>query len=105
MIDIDQKMPKDIVLEVAQRVKKRRKELGFTQAQVAERAGMSLASYKRFEQKGLIAFQSLVAVSFVFRCSDDFDELFAKRGYRSIDEVIAERKAQRRVFSNLAHRR
>lgn len=97
MIDIDQKMPKDIVLEVAQRVRKRRKELGFTQAQVAERAGMSLASYKRFEQKGLIAFQSLVAVSFVFRCSNDFDELFAKRGYRSIDEVIAERKAQRRV--------
>ena len=97
MIDIDQKMPKDIVLEIAQRVKKRRKELGFTQVQVAERAGLSLASYKRFEQKGLIALQSLVAVSFVLRCSNDFDELFAKRGYRSIDEVIAERKAQRRV--------
>lgn len=97
MIDIDQKMPKDIVLEIAQRVKKRRKELGFTQVQMAERAGMSLASYKRFEQKGLIALQSLVAVSFVLRCSNDFDELFAKRGYRSIDEVIAERKAQRRV--------
>lgn len=97
MIDIDQKMPKDIVLEIAQRVKKRRKELGFTQVQVAERAGMSLASYKRFEQKGLIALQSLVSVSFVLGCSNDFDELFAKRGYRSIDEVIAERKAQRRV--------
>ncbi|MFR4803773.1 MAG: helix-turn-helix domain-containing protein, partial [Eggerthellaceae bacterium] len=64
MIDINQKMPKDIVLEIAQRVKKRRKELGFTQVQVAERAGMSLASYKRFEQKGLIALQSLVSVSF-----------------------------------------
>lgn len=97
MIDIDQKMPKDIVLEIAQRVKKRRKELGFTQAQVAERAGTSLASYKRFEQKGLIALQSLVSVSFVLGYSNDFDELFAKRGYRSIDEVIAERKAQRRV--------
>ena len=91
MIDINQKMPKDIVLEIAQRVKKRRK------VQVAERAGMSLASYKRFEQKGLIALQSLVSVSFVLGCSNDFDELFAKRGYRSIDEVIAERKAQRRV--------
>lgn len=90
-------MPKDIVLEVAQRVKKRRKELGFTQVQVAERAGMSLTSYKRFEQKGLIALQSLVAISFVLRCSDDFNGLFAKRGYKSIDEVIAEGKAQRWV--------
>lgn len=78
MINIDQKMPKDIVLEVAQRVKKRSKELGFTQAQMAERAGMSLASYKRFEQKGLIALQSLVAISFVLRCTNDFDELLPK---------------------------
>ena len=78
MIDINQKMPKDIVLEIAQRVKKRRKELGFTQVQVAERAGMSLASYKRFEQKGLIALQSLVSVSFVLGCSNDFDELSPK---------------------------
>lgn len=58
---------------------------------------MSLTSYKRFEQKGLIALQSLVAISFVLRCSDDFNGLFTKRGYKSIDEVIAEGKAQRWV--------
>ena len=62
MIDLDQKTPYEIVVEVSKRVKKRRKEHGFTQAQLAKRAGMSLASYKRFEQKGLIAFDSLVRV-------------------------------------------
>ncbi len=93
MIDLDQKTPYEIVVEVSKRVKKRRKEHGFTQAQLAKRAGMSLGSYKRFEQKGLIAFDSLVRIGVALGCEDDFDELFAKRHYASIQEVIDERSA------------
>ena len=91
MIDLDQKTPYEIVVEVSKRVKKRRKEHGFTQAQLAKRAGMSLGSYKRFEQKGLIAFDSLVRIGVALGCESDFDELFAKRHYTSIQEVIDER--------------
>ena len=93
MIDLDQKTPYEIVIEISKRVKKRRKEHGLTQVQLAKRAGMSLASYKRFEQKGLIAFDSLVRVGVALGCEDDFDELFAKRHYTSIQEVIDERSA------------
>ena len=89
MIDFEQKTSTDMVRDVARRVRARRREMGLTQAQLAERAGMSLASYKRFEQKGLIAFQSLAAVALALRCESDFDGLFSKRGYASIDEVIA----------------
>ena len=93
MIDLDQKTPCEIAVEVSKRVKKRRKEHALTQAQLAKRAGMSLGSYKRFEQKGLIAFDSLVRVGVALGCEDDFDELFANRHYASIQEVIDERSA------------
>lgn len=92
MISFEQKTSTDIVLEVAKRVRSRRKELGLTQAELAQKAGMTLASYKRFEQKGLIAFQSLAAISIALRCEKDFDALFAAKIYTSIDDVIAERK-------------
>lgn len=70
----------------------RRKELGLTQAQVSGKAGMSLASYKRFEQKGLIAFDALIRIAIALGCEDDFDKLFSKRGYSSIEEVIRGKK-------------
>lgn len=97
MISFEQKTSTELIIEVARRVKARRKELGLTQAQLAEKAGMSLASYKRFEQKGLISFQSLAAISIALRCENDFDNLFAKRNYRSIEEVIAEATQQKQV--------
>lgn len=95
MISFEQKTSSEIIQEVAQRVRKRRKESGLTQAQLAEKAGMTLASYKRFEQTGLIAFQSLAAIAIALDCESDLDGLFAKRAYRSIEEVISETKMQR----------
>lgn len=89
MIDFEQKTSTDLILEVAGRAKARRKELGLTQAQLAEKAGMSLASYKRFEQKGLVSFQSLAAISIALKCESDFNGLFSRRNYKSIDEAIA----------------
>ncbi|WP_165042975.1 helix-turn-helix domain-containing protein [Adlercreutzia sp. ZJ138] len=90
MITFDQKTSYDIRREVAARVRARRKELHLTQEQLSSKAGMSLASYKRFEQKGLIAFDSLIRIAIVLDCESDFDELFSKRAYTSIQEVIDE---------------
>lgn len=88
MIDFNQKTPGEIGTSVAVRVRARRKELGLTQKQLSGKAGMSLASYKRFEQKGLVAFDALIRIAIALGCEDDFDALFAKRGYLSIEEVI-----------------
>ncbi len=90
MISLDQKTSYDIRNEVAARVRARRKELHLTQEQISIRSGMSLASYKRFEQKGLIAFDSLIRIAIALDCESDFDELFSKRAYASIQEVINE---------------
>ena len=95
MIDIFnlQKTPAQIVSETAERAAKRRKELGLTQVELAKRADVSLGSLRRFEQTGSIAFESLVRICIALGCEDDVDALFAKRAYRSIQEVI---DAQRR---------
>ena len=94
MIIFEQRTSTDIVLDVAKRARARRKELGLTQSDLAEKAGVSLASYKRFEQKGLIAFQSLAAIAIALGCDSDFDGLFGRRAYRSIDEVVAQSKRE-----------
>lgn len=88
MIDLDQQTPGEVSRALSERVRKRRKERGFTQAQLARKAGMSLGSYKRFEQTGQIALASLIKVAFALGYEDDFEALFAKRGYASIQEVI-----------------
>lgn len=92
MISFEQKTSNDIITEVAARVKLRRKELGLTQAQLAQKAGVSLPSYKRFEQQGLIAFQSLANIAIALGCESDFDNLFSQPHYSSIEQVIAENK-------------
>lgn len=94
MINFEQRTSTDIILDVAKRARARRKELELTQSELAKRAGVSLASYKRFEQKGLIAFQSLAAIAIALGCDSDFDGLFRRRAYRSIDEVVAQSKRE-----------
>lgn len=92
MISLDQKTGFEITNEVASRVRARRKGLHLTQAQLARKAGISLGSYKRFEQTGQIAFLSLVNIGIALNCEDDFDALFAQRQYASIEEVIRDQK-------------
>ena len=100
MISLDQKTAPEIAGEVAARVRARRKEHGLTQAELARRAGMSLASYKRFEQKGLIAFDALIRIAIALDCENDFDTLFATTYYRSIEDVIAARERSEREKIN-----
>lgn len=82
--------PGDINLEIATRVRARRKELKITQQQLSEKSAVSLGSIKRFERLGEISLSSLIKIAFVLGYENDFDALFAKRAYRSIQEVIDE---------------
>lgn len=102
MISLGQKTSYDIGLEVASRVRARRKELRLTQAQLAKRAGMSLGSYKRFEQTGQIAFASLANISIALNCEDDFDALFGRRQYASMKDVLRAQKEHVRQMAKLS---
>lgn len=80
--------------DLAQRVKKRRKEWGLTQAELAQHAGMSLSSYKRFEQKGHISLRSLLWIAHTLNCLEEFNALFTTPHYKTMEEV---RRAYKRA--------
>lgn len=88
------KFPKEIAKDIAQREKIRRKERKMTQAELSSRSGVSLASLKRFEQTGEISFVSLLKIADVLDETDGFEQLFTKKEYGSIQEVIDERNGK-----------
>jgi transcriptional regulator with XRE-family HTH domain len=68
--------PHSVQENIAQQVKKLRKQAKFTQAELAKRAQCSLGSYKRFESTGLIAFDALLRIAFVLKCLEDINKVF-----------------------------
>lgn len=90
MIDLYQKTAPQIAAEVAQRVRQRRKEKKLTQEDLAQRAGLSLGSYKRFEQSYQISFDSLIKIAIALDAEEDFKILFSKRHFASLQELIDE---------------
>lgn len=90
MINLTIKTPDVIQAELAERMRARRKELHYSQAELAHRSGVALGTLKRFEHTHEISLASLVKLSFALGCNDDFDKLFARQHYGSIEEVIAD---------------
>lgn len=85
MINLDAygKTPRELLLLIAENEKKRRKQLGMTQSKLAEEASISLASLRRFEQKGEIALSSLMKIAIVLRTQDEFLSLFPQSDTRA----------------------
>ncbi|MDR2729252.1 MAG: helix-turn-helix domain-containing protein [Chitinispirillales bacterium] len=82
----------DVKKGIAARVRMRRREAGISQTALARRSGVSLGSIKRFEGAGEISLASLVRIAAVLGYEKDFDKLFTRRNYQSIDEIIAENR-------------
>jgi len=82
--------------EVAQRAKTMRLAHNLSQSSLAERSGVSQASLKRFERTGEVAFASLLKISAVLGCMDDFGALFGPREVVSIDEIAKKRRVRGR---------
>ncbi|NJC27045.1 helix-turn-helix domain-containing protein [Neolewinella antarctica] len=68
-----QKLPADVLSETATKVKILRKQRKYSQAELAERSGVSLGSLRRFEQTGHIAFESLLKISLILGRLTDFE--------------------------------
>jgi len=84
------KSPSEINMDIAKRISARRKEKKITQQMLSTRADVSLGSIKRFERTGEISLSSLIKIAFALGLEDDFDSLFVRKGYSSIQEVIDE---------------
>lgn len=78
----------DIKQNLVNRVKIRRKEAKVSQNELARRSGVSLGSIKRFENSGEISLSSLLRIAIVLGYETDFDKLFERKNYQSLDEII-----------------
>ncbi|BAV92111.1 helix-turn-helix domain-containing protein [Candidatus Desulfovibrio trichonymphae] len=78
----------DIKQNLMKRMRARRREGKISQSVLAERSGVSLGSIKRFEGTGEIALSSLLRIAVVLGYEADFEKLFERKNYQSLDEVI-----------------
>lgn len=85
------KTPRETARDIALNMRTRRKELKLTQKELSKKSGVSLGSLKRFEQTYDISLDSLLKIAFALGCEEDFFQLFTKKFYRTIEEVINER--------------
>lgn len=88
--------PEDVAIQIAERVKKRRLELDLTQEGFAAKAGIKFATYRRFEQTGEISLRGLLQIGFAFNALSDFDQLFTRKQYQSLDDVLNEKEVIRK---------
>ena len=75
-------------MELAEKAKEKRKYMKLTQQQLADRSGVSLGSLKRFERTGEISLASLLKIASVLDSLKEFDGLFEKPEYTSIEEIL-----------------
>jgi len=78
----------DIQNRLSQRIRSRRREGKISQSELAARSGVSLGSIKRFESSGEISLSSLLRVAIVLGYETDFEKLFERKNYQSLDEII-----------------
>ncbi|WP_068473139.1 helix-turn-helix domain-containing protein [Saccharicrinis aurantiacus] len=81
--------PNDISKELAKRHKALRKQLKISQAELAERSGVSLGSLKRFETTGQISLESLLKLANLLNRLQDFNSVFqAKEDMSKIEGLF-----------------
>ncbi len=88
--------PASILKGIAIRLRERRLELNLTQKGLASKAGVSLGTLKRFENSYEISLKHLIMIALVLDSTEDFEQLFTKRQFESLDEVLETTKVKKR---------
>lgn len=79
--------PEKIRRQIADRTRELRLDRGWKQTTLAERAGVSLGSLRRFERTGKVSLDNLLRLAFALHRLDDFAALLEPPPVRSIDEL------------------
>ncbi len=93
--------PDDIMMQVAGNFRKRRVEKNITRQRMATLSGVPLSTLARFEQKGLIAFESLVKLAMALGYTSDVKNLFGAAKFDTIEELtlIRRKSKNKRAYS------
>ena len=87
MMPIELQTPREIASAIAQRARRLRLHRRWTQGETAERAGVTLASYRRFERSGSISLDRLLKVAVALGAYEGLDRLFAPPPAASLAEL------------------
>lgn len=87
----------ELIKVVAGNVRAMRLRRNISQKDFASKVGIALPTYRRFEPTGEILLSRLIEITKFFDVARDLKNLFMKRGYSSIEEVISKRKPRKRV--------
>ncbi len=90
------KSPDAILDGIAERVKDRRLEQNLTQKAFAKRVGVGYDVYRKFENTGEITLRNLVLCAIALDDVENFVELFTKKSYQSIDELLKTQELKKR---------
>lgn len=82
------KNPTDILKELAQRTRTLRNEHKMSQSELAQRANVSLGSYKRFESSGHISLDSLLKIAFILGKLNDFETVFQSNKNKDLEKLF-----------------
>lgn len=90
MLSININTPQSVMQQLAENFKQKRLKLNLTQDGLASKSGVSLGSLKRFENSSQISLESLLKLSVILGCLDDFMDIAkAKENYfSSLDELL-----------------
>ncbi|MDZ4668708.1 MAG: helix-turn-helix transcriptional regulator [bacterium] len=69
------KIPSDLLIDIASNHRTLRKQMGYSQSELARRSGVSLGSLKRFELSGQISLESLLKLAHLLGHLNDFEKL------------------------------
>ena len=100
MISIANSTNIDLPAAIAQRVRERRVDRGWSRLELSKRAQVSPETLKAFERTGQISLRRLVRLSVALGCVDEWDGLFRPTAPTSLDEVEAGARRRQRGRTN-----
>ncbi|MBL8924535.1 MAG: helix-turn-helix domain-containing protein [Myxococcaceae bacterium] len=77
-------------IDIARRARLLRLHQNLTQAELARRAGLGLATVQRFETSGQAGFDAVIAIAWALRAEAGFERLFELPPFKTIDQALAQ---------------
>ena len=90
MLSINLSTTNSVMQYLKETFKQKRLDLNLTQEGLSKKSGVSLGSLKRFERTGQISLESLLKLSVILDCLDDFLNIANKKeeNINSLDELL-----------------
>ena len=91
----------DIARQVAESFRRRRVEKNITRQRISELSGVPLSTVARFEQKGLIAFESIIKLAMALGYTSDIRNLFGTSKFGTMEELdmIRRKSGDKRAYA------